>query len=108
MPSETHQALLLWTARKMTTDGFRIIALDGVCKHAGVWNNAYTPPSVAGIRPDVVGINTHGIYAFGEAKTVDDIDCFHTRRQLFALGKLTTNGCRLYVAIPRSGLRALD
>ena len=108
MPSQTHQALLLWTARKMARDGFRIIGLDGVCEQAGLWNYTPAPPSLFDTRPDVVGININGIYALGEAKTAEDIDCFHTRQQLSVFAELTTHNCRLYVAIPRSAVAALD
>lgn len=52
------------------------------------------------------------LIAFGEAKTFDDIDTGHTRRQLEVLGKTYMKGlstpCPLYMGIPRSAAYELD
>jgi hypothetical protein len=96
----------------MARDGYTIIRFDGTCEQARICNHAQTPAAVFGVRPDVVGIDRNGAYAFGEAKTAEDIDCAHTRRQLFVLSrlKMTTTGdpCRIYISIPRSNAKALD
>jgi hypothetical protein len=53
-----------------------------------------------------------GEFAFGEAKTVADIDTLHTRKQLWVFGRLRAksrkNLCRIYIAVPRSAAPLLD
>jgi hypothetical protein len=113
MPSNCHQSLLLWIARKMTADGFVVAACDGSMPQGGVWNDLPPPPEVDGVRPDACGIApATGQYAFGEAKTYQDIDTAHTRRQLRVFERLVGRGgkieCRLYIAVPRSASSVLD
>ena len=110
MPTINHQTLVLWIARKMTTDGFRVVAMDGVCQQGGCLNNAPRPIEIYGIRPDVFGMNADGLYAFGEAKTERDINCAHTRHQLSILSRCQINdsSCRLYIGVKRSSALALD
>jgi len=113
MPSNSHQSLLLWIARKMTADGFLVAACEGSMPQGGLWNALPPPPDMAGVRPDACGMAPlTGEFAFGEAKTLQDIDTAHTRKQLRVFGHLThTDGrkvCRLYVAVPRSAAGLLD
>ncbi|HEY1938770.1 MAG TPA: hypothetical protein VGJ33_12610 [Candidatus Angelobacter sp.] len=113
MPSSSHQSLLLWIARKMTTDGFLVTACDGSIPQGGHWNALPQPPEFAGVRPDLCGIApTTGKFAFGEAKTLQDIDTPHTQKQLRVFGSLIhrdgRTACRLYVAVPRSAAGVLD
>jgi len=113
MPTDTHQSLLLWVARKMTVDWFVLSGCDGSMRQGGVWNELPPPPEVHGVRPDACGIApTTGEYAFGEAKTEWDIETPHTRKQLEVFGHLRnregTTMCRLYFAVPRSAAGALD
>src|SRR5579859_660001 len=113
MPSSPHQSLLLWIARKMTTDGFLVAACDGCMPQGGLWNALPRPPELAGVRPDVCGIAPGtGEFAFGEAKTCHDIDTSHTRHQLRVFGRLIRRdgrtACRLYIAVPRSSAGVLD
>jgi hypothetical protein len=113
MPSNSHQSLLLWIARKMTADGFRLAGCEGSMPQGGVWNALPPPPDMAGVRPDECGVaSLTGEFAFGEAKTLQDIDTAHTRKQLRVFGHLMhTDGrtvCRLYVAVPRSAAYLLD
>ena len=111
MPSAAHQTLLLWAARKMTRDGFRLAGYDGVSAQGGVWNDLDAPPTLGGVRPDAWGYDGEHV-ALAEAKTVRDIDTDHTRIQLLAFVRLRTRAgrpaCRLYLAIPRSAAPALD
>lgn len=66
-----------------------------------------------GIRPDACGVDpTTGTFAFGEAKTYNDVDNLHTRQQLRVLGYLidghTVKPCPIYFAVPRSAASVLD
>lgn len=113
MLSRSHQSLLLWIARKMTADGFLVAACEGSVPQGGLWNALPLTPEFAGIRPDACGVaEGTGEFAFGEAKTYEDIDTAHTRRQLQVFASLICrNGkpaCRLYIAVPRSAARTLD
>ena len=113
MPSNSHQSLLLWIARKMTADGFLVAACDGSMPQGGLWKALPTPPELGGVRPDACGIApATGELAFGEAKTYRDIDTPHTREQLRIFGRLlhrdAKTTCRLYIAVPRSATRILD
>jgi hypothetical protein len=111
MPSAAHQTLLLWAARKMAHDGFRISGYDGESMQGGIWNSLGPPPIIRGVRPDAWAFDGIRI-AFAEAKTSADIDTAHTRLQLETLVWLrdpaTGTRCRLYVAIPRSAAPLLD
>jgi hypothetical protein len=113
MPSNSHQSLLLWIARKMTADGFLIAGCDGSIPQGGLWNTLPPPPGMEGVRPDACGISPWtGEFAFGEAKTCQDVDTAHTRKQLRVFGHLVhADGrtvCRLYLAVPRSAAGRLD
>lgn len=113
MASQTHQVLLLWIARKMTYDGLRVIRYDGSSRQGGRWNDLSPPPTIRGIRPDVVGRTPDGqLVAFGEAKTWNDLDTAHTRVQLrtLARARMMHQGtlCRIYVSVPLSAIRTLD
>ena len=113
MPSSSHQWLLLWIGRKMAADGFVVAGCDGSMPQGGLWNFLPRPPEFAGVRPDACGLSLGtGEYAFGEAKTSQDINSVHTRMQLRVFGHLTNRNdrmpCRLYVAVPRSAARDLD
>jgi hypothetical protein len=97
----------------MTADGFLVAGCDGSLSQGGLWNALPPPPELAGVRPDAYGIApATGEFAFGEAKTCQDIDTPHTRKQLRVFGRLMhRNGrtaCRLYVAVPRSAAGVLD
>jgi len=112
VPSAAHQTLLLWAARKMAHDGFRVAGYDGRSEQGGVWNTLPAPPMLDGIRPDAWGYDpTVSQLAFAEAKTGPDIDTEHTRTQLRAFIRLrstATNVCRLYLATPRSAAYVVD
>ena len=113
MPSATHQTLLLWAARKMAYDGFRLAGYEGRSEQGGVWNSLPAPPGFSGARPDAWGYHRdEARVAFAEAKTASDIDTQHTRAQLRAfIGLRSFAGgqvCRLYFATPRSAADALD
>jgi hypothetical protein len=97
----------------MKTDGFVVVACDGSLPQGGLWNVLPPPREFSGVRPDVCGIApTTGEFAFGEAKTRQDIDTLHTRKQLHVFGRLLDRDakavCRLYVAVPRSAACVLD
>lgn len=113
MPSHAHQSLLLWCARKMAADGFRLTGFDGRIDQGGDWCCLPAPLEIRGVRPDASGIHDgDGLIGFGEAKTAGDIDNSHTRAQLRVLGYARMRdgsvACPLYVAIPRSCAYALD
>ncbi len=113
MASEAHQWLLLWIVRKMTVDGFLLCNCDGSLPQGGCWNGLPQPPEVAGLRADARAVLPKtGEFALGEAKTSDDIDTPHTRKQLRVFGNLKhgegKSNCRLYVAVPRSDVTVLD
>jgi hypothetical protein len=113
MPSTAHQTLLLWIARKMVSDGFRLTGYDGPTPYGGAWNLLPPPFEIAGVRCDACGLasDTWEI-GVGEAKTSDDLASEHTKRQLRVFGHLVHKEsgapCRLYIAVPRSAVYALD
>jgi len=111
VPSAAHQTLLMWAARKMVHDGFRIAGYDGRSAQGGAWNDLGSPPIIRGVRPDAWAFDGVRI-AFAEAKTSADVDTEHTRLQLELLVGLrdpaTGARCRLYLAIPRSAASLLD
>lgn len=113
MPSHAHQSLLLWCARKMTADGFRLTGFDGRIDQAGDWSDLPPPFEIRGVRPDACGVHAmQGLVGFAEAKTATDIDNAHTRAQLRVLGHARMREgsvmCPLYLAVPRSCAYALD
>lgn len=113
MPSPAHQALLLWCARKMAADGFRMTGFDGQAKQAGHLAELPRPFEVRGVRADACGIHdADGVIGFAEAKTALDVVNAHTRAQLRVLGFARMRGgqayCPLYLAIPRSRAYDLD
>jgi hypothetical protein len=113
MSSDAHQSLLLWVTRKMAADGFLIAACDGPVPQGGVWNQLPFAPDFGGVRPDAVGIGKEGReFALGEAKTTDDIDTSHTRKQLCIFADLLRGSpsprSRVYIAVPRSAASTLD
>ena len=112
-PSTTHQSLVLWAVRKMQADGYVPIACDGKVTQLDCERKLHAPPTFASFRPDACGVSpTTGAFAFGEAKTPQDIDTVHTRRQLCVFSSISEKksgeACRLYLAIPRSGAHVLD
>src|SRR5258708_3165119 len=112
-PSTTHQLLVLWAVRKMQADGYVPVACDGKVTQLDCERNLHAPPTFASFRPDACGVSPiTGAFAFGEAKTPQDIDTAHTRRQLRVFSSIsvrkTGEVCRLYVAVPRSEAHVLD
>lgn len=113
MPSDAHQSLLLWTVRKMSVDGFLMVACEGSMPQGGAWSLLPPPPEMIRLRPDACGFDPEtGDFAFGEAKTLKDIDTEHTRKQLRVFAQLVhrrdRTACRLYLAVPRSAVKTLD
>jgi hypothetical protein len=113
MASDVHQSLLLWISRKMALDGFLLCNSDGPMPQGGYWNQLPQAPEVSGFRADACGVlPLTGEFAFGEAKTYQDIDTEHTRKQLRIFGYLKHRDgrtmCRLYFAVPRSAAIGLD
>jgi hypothetical protein len=113
VPTVAHQWLVTWIARKMMFDGYLIGGFDGPAPHGFVWNALPRPFELHGVRPDVWGINVStGALAVGEAKTSNEVDTQHTREQLRVYSRLRRRVghdiCRLYFAIPRSTVFALD
>ena len=69
MRSSSHQALVLWIARKMAADGFVLSGYDGSVPQGGLWNCLPRPAEFGGVRPDAWGIKpATGELAVGEAK----------------------------------------
>jgi len=97
----------------MVKDGFVVSGFDGNAPRGEEWSSLPTPFTFHGVRADVWGHRKQDqIIAFGEAKTFNDIDTAHTRRQLDVLGKTKLKGsmvcCPLYIAIPHSAVYELD
>jgi hypothetical protein len=96
----------------MLCDGFLMTGVDGWVDRLGIPPSFPRPPVIRGVRPDAIGWHsTDDVRAFVEAKSENDVDNAHTRKQLRELSKLrSTNGkpCTLYLAIPRSAAYALD
>lgn len=113
MPSSAHQWLLVWAARRMVRDGFVVSGFDGSAPRDGSWSALPAPFVFNGVRADVWGQRPcDSLIAFGEAKTLGDVDTEHTRRQLAVLGrtrmKRAAAACPVYITIPRSAVYALD
>lgn len=113
MASKTHQALLLWGARKMAADGFQLTGFEGSADRGGDWNQLPPPFELFGVRADACGMRPDdGLIGFAEAKTESDVDTPHTREQLRVLGYARMRDgktrCPLYIAVPSSAVYALD
>jgi hypothetical protein len=112
-PSTTHQTLVMWALRKMQADGFIPIAYDGALPQFDCQRRLQYPPIVSGIRPDAFAFSpSNGVFAFGEAKTVFDVESTHTRQQLLSYARMAGLGrddhARLYIVVPRSASKVLD
>jgi hypothetical protein len=112
-PSVTHQTLVMWALRKMQADGFIPVAYDGDLPQFDCQRRLQHPPIVSGVRPDAFAFSpSDGAFAFGEAKTVEDIESTHTKQQLLSYARMThrlgAEGARLYLVVPRSASTALD
>jgi hypothetical protein len=103
----------MWALRKMQADGFTPIAYDGTLPQFDCQRRLQYPPIVSGVRPDAFAFSpSNGVFAFGEAKTVGDIESTHTKQQLLSYARMTTsardNHAQLYIVVPRSGSKRLD
>lgn len=112
-PSTAHQTLVMWAIRKMQADGFVPMACDGNVPQFDDERRFHCPPNLGGLRPDAFAFSPLiNSFAFAEAKTEDDIDSDHTRRQLRRYAAVISDsrlqGSRVYIAIPRSAAMALD
>jgi hypothetical protein len=97
----------------MTVDGFLMVACEGSMPQGSAWSLLPPPPEMIRLRPDACGFDPEtGNFAFGEAKTSQDIDTEHTRKQLRVFAQLVhrrdRTACRLYLAVPRSAVKTLD
>jgi hypothetical protein len=113
MPSQSHRSLVLWIARSMSADGFKVAGFDGGVEQGGMFNQLEHPTSIGPVRPDVWALGGAGsVVALGEAKTAGDVCNGHTIRQLRVFGHLRrarSSKCMpLYVAVPRSAALQLD
>lgn len=111
MPSAQHQWLLLWALRKMTHDGFRVVARDGDLPQGGLWNRMPSSWRLEMHRPDALADDLHHAIALAEANNIDDVDTEHTRSQLSSFARYihgSSVGSRLYIAVPRTAARLLD
>jgi hypothetical protein len=112
MPSKEHQWLVLWIARKMMADGYRVCGYHGPTPQGGPLNWLPIPPVLLDIRPDVLAVKLQeNAFAIGEAKTEEDLISGHSRHQFKVLRMATqVPGWRgkIYVAAPLSAVRALD
>ena len=112
VPSKEHQWLVLWTARKVMADGYRVCGYHGPTPQGGPLNWLPIPPVLLDIRPDVLAVKLQEkAFAIGEAKTEEDLISAHSRHQFEVLRKATqVTGWRgkIYVAAPLSAVRALD
>jgi hypothetical protein len=97
----------------MARDGFIVSGFDGAAPRDRGLSALRAPFIFNGVRADtwgqMPGVN---LIAFGEAKTLGDVDTVHTRQQLAVLGNIRMKGasvaCPVYVAIPRSAAYDLD
>lgn len=96
----------------MTVDGYSVRAYDGPTPQGGNWNELPIPFLIGNVRADVLGVAADGGLAIGEAKTANDLYSVHTRQQLRVLRSLVDyqqqSSIALYLAVPRSAVRALD
>jgi len=113
MPSLQHQWLLLWIARKMTSDGYLVRQFEGPTPQGGLWNHLELPFDFQGRRPDAWAIHMFtGQLAVGEAKSGNDLSSLRTLTQFRLFGRAiqrgTTERCPYYIAVPLSATKALD
>ena len=97
----------------MVRDGFVVSGFDGSAPQDRSWSALPAPFMFNGVRADVWGQRSRdSLIAFGEAKTVRDVDTAHTRHQLAVLGhtrvKRAAAACPVYIAILRSAAYDLD
>jgi hypothetical protein len=99
--SADHQALLeqivQWCTARLPADNYIVLTDSFERTRHG------PPPKIAGHRPDLVWVRADGSFeVIGEAKTRNDIDNDHTRRQLCGfLQTLDIQGYgKLVVAVP--------
>jgi len=97
----------------MTADGFLVIATDGAIPQGGSWNRLAPPPQLKRLRPDACGVDpATGHFAFGEAKTSQDVKTGHPRKQLRVFAQLIHRSdyarSRFYISVPRSAVVMLD
>jgi hypothetical protein len=112
-PSTTHQVLVMWAIRKMQADGFVPVAYDGKLPQFDCERRLHHPPTIGGVRPDAFAFSPEeGSFAFAEAKTYDDLNSDHTKRQLRRYARVSLSSSRnppcIYIATPRSAAMALD
>lgn len=112
MAGSVHQSLLLWAARRMSSDGFVVSGFDGRADRGGRFNGLPSPFLLRGRRPDAWGADGSGsLLAFAEAKSAGDLGTRRTLDQLRTFGAVRTKSgglCPLYVAVPREAAPALD
>jgi len=103
----------MWAIRKMQADGFIPMAYDGNIPQFDCERRLSYPPNLGSLRPDAIAFSpAMGIFAFGEAKTEDDLDSDHTRQQFRRYAAIAFDSflsrSAIYVATPRSAEMALD
>lgn len=96
--------LISFIARKMQQDGFYVISFDD---DNSLYNecNFPRPPSVLRHRPDIIGRNTTGNFAIGEAKTKNDLNGNRIKEQINDFSNLLNNDntkMPFYMSIPES------
>lgn len=97
----------------MVKDGYLVSGFDGRAPRGENLSSLPSPFVFRSVRADAWGQRPRDqMIAFGEAKTFNDVDTDHTRRQLQVLGKTCMKGsktlCPLYIAVPRSAVYQLD
>jgi hypothetical protein len=111
VPTREHQWLVLWVARAMARDGYRIEAYDGPTPQGGVWNQLSRPADVGGFRPDVFGLSPERRVAIGEAKSKNDVLNGHAVAQFAWFARCASwkaSPLDLYIAVPQSAVHTLD
>jgi len=87
--------------RKMRSNGFEIIYLDGKPQDIGT-KRFDIPPKIINHKPDIVGEKDGLYFCIGEAKTWNDIHSNRTKNQIVDFLEIVrqNSGNRLILGIP--------
>ena len=101
MASERHNFIVSAITRKMRSNGFEIIYLDGKPQDIGT-KRFDIPPKIINHKPDIVGEKDGLYFCIGEAKTWNDIHSDRTKNQIVDFLEIVrqNSGNRLILGIP--------
>ena len=109
MASERHNFIVSAIARKIKSNGFRILYLDG--RYQDIDTIKFDiPPKIINHRPDIVAEKDDIYFCIGEAKTKNDISSKRTTNQISDFFKIvkTNSENRLIIGVPSGAKTDLE